>query len=213
MNQRALLCAGGTGGHMFPAQALAEELKARGWDVQLATDERGLRYSGKFPVSAVHIIPSATFGSKNPFALLRSGLTLLKGYLTARGLVKSFAPSVAVGFGGYPTLPPVFAAMHTGVPSVLHEQNAVLGRANKLLSSRSSAVAAGFSGEGLPDNAIITGNPLRPAVLDIARRLDDAADPYPISSAQDPFHLLVFGIWFIASKISVSIFSAAPIFG
>ncbi|MEL6744699.1 MAG: undecaprenyldiphospho-muramoylpentapeptide beta-N-acetylglucosaminyltransferase, partial [Pseudomonadota bacterium] len=196
MTKTALLCAGGTGGHMFPAQALAVELNGRGWHVELATDERGLRYSDGFPVRAVHTIPSATFGSKNPIALTRSAITLLKGYLAARRVVSSFGPSISVGFGGYPTLPPMFAASHKGVPLVLHEQNAVLGRANKLLSSRAHAVAAGFAGAGLPDHAVITGNPLRPDVLEIARRLDaltGGEQAYAASSGDAPFHLLVFG--------------------
>ncbi|MEM1039235.1 MAG: undecaprenyldiphospho-muramoylpentapeptide beta-N-acetylglucosaminyltransferase [Pseudomonadota bacterium] len=196
MTKTALLCAGGTGGHMFPAQALAEELKVRGWAVDLATDERGLRYSADFPVRAVHTIPSATFGSKNPIALVRSATLLFKGYFAARRILSSLGPSVAVGFGGYPTLPSMFAASHKSVPLVLHEQNAVLGRANKLLSSRAHAVAAGFAGEGLPDHAVITGNPLRPTVLEIARRLDGltgGGQAYTASVGDAPFHLLVFG--------------------
>jgi UDP-N-acetylglucosamine--N-acetylmuramyl-(pentapeptide) pyrophosphoryl-undecaprenol N-acetylglucosamine transferase len=185
-----LVAAGGTGGHLFPAEALAHELIARGWEVHLATDERAGRFAGSFPAKAIHPIASATFGSKNPFALARSFWTIFRGVRQASAVIAKIKPAVVVGFGGYPTLPPLFAATRRGVPAVIHEQNAVMGRANKALAARVTAVAGGFL-----DNAdnrfgaktVVTGNPVRPAVLDAA----DA--PYVPSQPGEPFRFLVFG--------------------
>ncbi len=193
MKKTALLCAGGTGGHLFPAQALAHELTSRGWNVHLATDERGTRYSEKFQVEGLHVIASATFGSKNPVAMAKSALTLFKGYSASKTLIKKLGVDVAIGFGGYPSIPPMVAAQRLGLPTVLHEQNAVLGRANKLLAKKAMAVAAGFSSESLPPDTVITGNPLREEVLIIAKRLDQSETPYKKSVGQGPFHLLVVG--------------------
>ena len=139
-----LLAAGGTGGHLFPAEALAHELKAGGWSVHLVTDSRAERFAGKFPADEIHIVPSATIGSKNPFSVAKSLLTLWKGIRAARKLMARLKPKVVVGFGGYPTLPPLLAATGMGIPSMIHEQNAVMGRANKALASRVKAIAGGF---------------------------------------------------------------------
>ena len=193
MTKTALLCAGGTGGHLFPAQALAQELKNRGWNVHLATDERGTRYSEKFQIDGLHVIASATFGSKNPVAVAKAAFTLFKGYSASKTLIKKLGIDVAIGFGGYPSMPPMVAAQRMGLPTVLHEQNAVLGRANKFLSKKAVAVAAGFSSESLPPDTVITGNPLREEVLKIAKRLDQSEVPYEKSVDQDPFNLLVVG--------------------
>ena len=183
-----LLCAGGTGGHLFPAQALAHELAARGWQVHLATDERAQRYSGAFPAEEIHIVPSGTFGSRNPLALARAALRLLSGYLHSWRLVGRLRPAIAVGFGGYPTLPPILAARHRGVPVLLHDANAVLGRANRWLARRADLLAMGFAGGAVPAaKAVITGNPVRPDVIKAAKT------PYPGRSSTDPFRLLVFG--------------------
>ncbi|MFD0916269.1 undecaprenyldiphospho-muramoylpentapeptide beta-N-acetylglucosaminyltransferase [Pseudahrensia aquimaris] len=193
MNKTVLLSAGGTGGHLFPAQALAQELIARGWAVHLATDERGMRYADRFPGGEIHVLDSATFGSRNPIALAKTTFKLVRGYLAARALLKKLQPSVVVGFGGYPSLPPLFAAQQMAVPTVLHEQNAVLGRANKVLAKKAVAVAAGFSSDTLPADTVITGNPLRPEILEIVERLDKSSEPYPVSDGNAPFNLLVLG--------------------
>jgi UDP-N-acetylglucosamine--N-acetylmuramyl-(pentapeptide) pyrophosphoryl-undecaprenol N-acetylglucosamine transferase len=186
-NGTVLLCAGGTGGHLFPAQALAHELVARGFDAQLATDERAEKFAAAFPGAAIHIIASGTFGSKNPLAMARAAWRLVSGYRQARALIRRLKPRAAVGFGGYPTLPPMLAAAHMGVPTLIHDANAVMGRANRLLASRVRAVAMGFAGAGAPTGAIVTGNPVRPAIL-------AAADmPYPERNADEPLRLLVFG--------------------
>lgn len=191
MNQRtALLAAGGTGGHLFPAEALAHELIARGWSVDLATDDRAGKYAGKFPALETHRIVSATPSSKNPIELIRAGLTIWRGVRQASAIIAKTKPDIVVGFGGYPTLPPVFAATRRNVPTLFHEQNAVMGRANRALASRVDAIAGGFLPEGggkYPEKTVVTGNPVRPAVLEAARKL------YRPSGRGDPFRLLVFG--------------------
>ena len=166
-----LLAAGGTGGHLFPAEALAHELKAGGWSVHLVTDSRAERFAGKFPADEIHVVPSATIGSKNPVSVVKSLLTLWKGIRVARKLMARLKPKVVVGFGGYPTVPPLLAATGMGIPSMIHEQNAVMGRANKALASRVKAIAGGFlpeTGGSHADKTVTTGNPVRPAVLEAA---------------------------------------------
>jgi UDP-N-acetylglucosamine--N-acetylmuramyl-(pentapeptide) pyrophosphoryl-undecaprenol N-acetylglucosamine transferase len=184
-----LLSAGGTGGHLFPAEALAHELTARGWEIHLATDDRAERFAGKFPATAIHSIRSATFGSKNPIALARTFWRIWQGVRQASALIGQIKPKAVIGFGGYPTLPPLYAATRRGVPTLIHEQNAVMGRANKALAARVSAVAGGFlSGEG--DHAaktVVTGNPVRPAVIQAA------TTGFAPSGDGQPFNLLVFG--------------------
>jgi UDP-N-acetylglucosamine--N-acetylmuramyl-(pentapeptide) pyrophosphoryl-undecaprenol N-acetylglucosamine transferase len=185
-----LLSAGGTGGHLFPAEALAHEMTRRGWSVHLATDRRAERYAGGFPAAAVHTIPSATFGSRNPFAMAHSGWTLWRGFVRASSIMQRLKPSIVVGFGGYPTLPPLFAATRRGIPTLIHEQNAVMGRANRALASRVTAIAGGFMAESegsAADKMVVTGNPVRPAVIEAAKAA------YPSFSGTNPFRLLVFG--------------------
>lgn len=189
MGKVALLCAGGTGGHVFPAESLAHELTVRGWSVHLATDERAERFAGKFPAGSVHLVPSATIGSKNPVALLRTGMKLLSGFRAAGSLLRQLKPDVVAGFGGYPTLPPVYAAVQAKIPTLIHEQNAVMGRANALLATSVMAIAGGFlpeQGAVYPDRTILTGNPVRPPVLEAAKT------PYAAPDA-GTFRLLVFG--------------------
>jgi UDP-N-acetylglucosamine--N-acetylmuramyl-(pentapeptide) pyrophosphoryl-undecaprenol N-acetylglucosamine transferase len=185
-----LLAAGGTGGHLFPAEALAHELIARGWSVHLATDGRAERYAGSFPASHVHPIASSTIGSRNPLALARAFWTIWRGVRQASEVIRKIQPAVVVGFGGYPTLPPLYAATRRGVPTLIHEQNAVMGRANKALAGRVDAIAGGFLSEnagGAGAKIVITGNPVRPAVIEAAKT------PYASSGPFEPFRLLVFG--------------------
>ena len=184
-----LLCAGGTGGHLFPAEALAHELVSRGWDIHLATDERAERFAKSFPATQTHIIRSATFSGKNPVKLIQAMWTLFNGYRQSQKLLKELQPDVVVGFGGYPTVPPLYAATRIGISTLLHEQNAVLGRANKMLSDAVDKIAIGFEqahGEPLK-NMVQTGNPVRPMVLKVC----DTA--YPIRQVEDVFKLVVFG--------------------
>ncbi|MEH7907769.1 undecaprenyldiphospho-muramoylpentapeptide beta-N-acetylglucosaminyltransferase [Rhizobium laguerreae] len=185
-----LLAAGGTGGHVFPAEALAFKLKERGYSVHLVTDSRAERYAGKFPAEEIHVVPSATIGSKNPLAVARSLWTLWSGMRAAKKLIQRLQPIVVVGFGGYPTVPPLLAATRLGVASMIHEQNAVMGRANKALATRVQAIAGGFLPEGgaaFPDKTVTTGNPVRPAIIAAAEV------PYTPSYAGEAFNLVVFG--------------------
>jgi UDP-N-acetylglucosamine--N-acetylmuramyl-(pentapeptide) pyrophosphoryl-undecaprenol N-acetylglucosamine transferase len=183
------LAAGGTGGHLFPAEALAHELAARGWRVELVTDHRAERYAGKFPAAAVHTVASATFGSRNPIALVTALWTIWTGVRQSSALIEKAKPKAVVGFGGYPTLPPLYAATRRGVPAILHEQNAVMGRANKALAGRVTAIAGGFlKAEGpYRDKIVETGNPVRSAVI-AAREA-----PFKAPAKGKPFNLLVFG--------------------
>ncbi len=185
-----LLAAGGTGGHLFPAEALAHELIERGWKVHLATDHRAERYSSQFPAVNIHPVASATLGSRNPIAVLSAFWTIWQGVRQAGRVIAKIKPEAVVGFGGYPTLPPLYAATRRRVPTLIHEQNAVMGRANKALASRVDAIAGGFLPEGeSADGAktVTTGNPVRPQVLQAAKT------PYVTSNDGEPFRFLVFG--------------------
>ena len=191
MDQKVfLLSAGGTGGHLFPAQALSVELSARGHKVHLATDNRASRYADTFPCDEMHIVPSSTIGSKNPSKVAKALWTLFKGMRKSSHLIRTLRPDAVIGFGGYPTLPPLLSSTQAGKPSILHEQNAVMGRANKLLANRVSAIAGGFLPENsgqYSDKTIVTGNPVRPAVIKAAEKA------YQPSSGDEVFNLVVFG--------------------
>ncbi len=191
MDQKVfLLSAGGTGGHLFPAQALSVELSARGHKVHLATDSRASRYADRFPCDEMHIVPSSTIGSKNPFKVAKALWTLFQGMRKSSHIIRTLRPNAVIGFGGYPTLPPLLSATQAGKPSILHEQNAVMGRANKMLANRVTAIAGGFlpanSGQ-YSDKTIVTGNPVRPAVIKAAEQA------YQSSAGDDEFNLVVFG--------------------
>ena len=168
-----LLAAGGTGGHLFPAAALAAALAKRGAEVELATDDRARKYGADFPARAVHAFPSATTTGAGAFSKARAAVTLVAGVAAAFVKLRGIRPKAVVGFGGYPTVPPVMAASLLKIPTILHEQNAVMGRANRFLSSRVSLVACGFPELAGADAATqaktrFTGNPVRPAVLAVA---------------------------------------------
>ncbi|MEM8650266.1 MAG: undecaprenyldiphospho-muramoylpentapeptide beta-N-acetylglucosaminyltransferase [Pseudomonadota bacterium] len=184
-----LLCAGGTGGHLFPAEAVAHELVSRGYTVHLAADDRVERFAGNFPAERIHQIKSATVSSRNPIVLLKAVFTLFSGYMESRKLIKRIKPKAVAGFGGYPTVPPLLAASHLGFPTLVHEANAVLGRANKMLASRVRKVAIGFGNTDKAEamNVTVTGNPVRPAILEAAK------DEYADRAHSEPFNLLVFG--------------------
>jgi len=184
-----ILAAGGTGGHLFPAEALGAELMERGFDVHLLTDERVRHFVDAFADNRVHIIRSATFAGKNPLKLVRSFFQLMRGVRQSRKLVCKLEPCLVAGFGGYPTLPPLYAAASMGVLTFIHEQNAVMGRANSFLARRVDAIAGGFLQEKgkFADKIIITGNPVRASVIEAARI------PYRFAREDMPFSLLVFG--------------------
>jgi UDP-N-acetylglucosamine--N-acetylmuramyl-(pentapeptide) pyrophosphoryl-undecaprenol N-acetylglucosamine transferase len=193
MNARPiLLAAGGTGGHLFPAAALAQELKRRGYETELATDVRAEKYGIEFPARAIHRIPSATLASRNPVEVLKTFSRLGAGYWGALRLLLQVKPRAVIGFGGYPTLPPLIAARTLGIPTAIHEQNAVMGRANRLLARLVDRVALSFSPTkhlhpGAEAKARVTGTPVRDAVL--AYRDVPYVAPEPASRLL----LLVFG--------------------
>jgi UDP-N-acetylglucosamine--N-acetylmuramyl-(pentapeptide) pyrophosphoryl-undecaprenol N-acetylglucosamine transferase len=186
-----LISAGGTGGHLFPAESLAAELGRRGWTVDLATDERADKYGRAFPARDIHIIASQTIRGRSPVALAKTALALGRGILQAFRLIRRIRPAAVVGFGGYPTFPPLMAASLARVPAILHEQNAVMGRANVRLSERVKAIATSFPDVRMPEAArakvIMTGNPVRSMVLKAAQIAYVPPEP------DGTFKLLVFG--------------------
>ncbi|MHB8528834.1 MAG: undecaprenyldiphospho-muramoylpentapeptide beta-N-acetylglucosaminyltransferase [Caulobacteraceae bacterium] len=169
----AVIAAGGTGGHLFPAQALAEALIARGWRIVLATDERVEALSAAFPAERRIALAAATFRRGDPLGLARAAFILLRGVIQARAALKTIDPAVVVGFGGYPSLPALIGAITLGRRTVIHEQNAVCGRANRLLAPRVSAVACAFPGllkasAEVQARAVVVGNPVRPEIRALA---------------------------------------------
>jgi len=187
-----LLAAGGTGGHLFPAEALGVELMKRGFRVRLATDARALRYSGLFSRDTIDVVPSETLRGRNPISLARTAFTLAAGMAIAVRLLRKLKPAAVVGFGGYPTLPPLIAARLLGIPGIIHDANAVLGRANRFLSSRVSAIATSLPGvldrdPELASKTTTVGTPMRPAILAAA------AVKYAGPETSGPFRLLVTG--------------------
>ncbi len=185
-----LVAAGGTGGHLFPAEALAAALNQRGIPVHLVTDHRATRFDSGFADGLVHVVSSATVSGRSLFSLTKTLAALGVGYLQSRRLIARLKPAAVIGFGGYPTLPPVLAAAWSGVPSLIHDSNAVIGRANNFLAPRVRAIATTFpdvfsKSPALAAKATLTGNPVRPAVVAAAATL------YPATS--DPLRLLVFG--------------------
>jgi UDP-N-acetylglucosamine--N-acetylmuramyl-(pentapeptide) pyrophosphoryl-undecaprenol N-acetylglucosamine transferase len=187
-----LLAAGGTGGHLFPAEALGVELIKRGMAVRLATDSRALRYSGLFTREMIDVVPSETVRGRSPLALARTGVMLAAGTAVALDLMRRLKPKAVVGFGGYPTLPPLLAARLFRIPSMIHDSNAVLGRANRFLSGGVSAIATSLPGvldrdPALSAKTTTTGTPMRPAILAAA------AVPFAAPEPDGPLRLLVVG--------------------
>lgn len=185
----ALIAAGGTGGHMFPAQSLAELLLAEGWRVKLSTDERGARYAGAFPDAVQrHVVASATTARGGRLGKLTAPFKIAAGVLAARRAFRADRPDVVIGFGGYPTIPALSAARLMGLPRMIHEQNGIMGRVNRLFAPRVHRIACGTWPTELPAGitGTHTGNPVRAAVL------DRAASPYAAPD-DGPLRLLVIG--------------------
>jgi UDP-N-acetylglucosamine--N-acetylmuramyl-(pentapeptide) pyrophosphoryl-undecaprenol N-acetylglucosamine transferase len=169
----AVIAAGGTGGHLFPAQALAEALSGRGWRIVLATDKRVETLTRAFPAERVLTLPSATARRGDPLGAPKAALTILRGVLAGRAALATIDPSVVVGFGGYPSLPALIAAASQGRATIIHEQNAVSGRANRLLAPHMTAIACAFGVLGKASartqaRAVVVGNPVRPEIRALA---------------------------------------------
>jgi UDP-N-acetylglucosamine--N-acetylmuramyl-(pentapeptide) pyrophosphoryl-undecaprenol N-acetylglucosamine transferase len=186
-----VLAAGGTGGHLFPAQALAERLVRHGAGVCLVTDRRTDAFAEMVPGIESHQIRAGRLGG-GPLHSARGALLMAVGFVEARRLLRRLHPAAVVGFGGYPSVPTMLAAIQLGLPTVIHEQNAVLGRANRLLARRIRRIATGFaetSGLRPADRAraLYTGNPVRPAIATAA------ATRYRPPRAGAPIELLILG--------------------
>jgi UDP-N-acetylglucosamine--N-acetylmuramyl-(pentapeptide) pyrophosphoryl-undecaprenol N-acetylglucosamine transferase len=191
LSRHYVLAAGGTGGHMVPAHALAEELKRRGHRVALVTDERGARVPGLFEGVQVHILPAGRL-SGGPVGWLRAMRSIFTGRAMASRLYETFRPSAVIGFGGYPALPALMAAQRDRIATLVHEQNAVLGRVNRLMAGKVDAIATAYErverlARGHEGKAHLVGNPVREEVL----ALRDL--PYPALGEDGIFRLLVTG--------------------
>ena len=189
--KKFVLMAGGTGGHLFPAMALAQELARRGHVVELMTDHRVESYGADFPASMIHIVPSATPSLSNPLKFLSGGFRILGGIGVAFGKLRRSKPDAVIGFGGYPTFPPFVAASLLGIPGILHEQNAVMGRANRALARFADMLAMSFPHTRFADQQNlekrVTGNPVRDRVRAVS------GTPYPALTTTGPIHLVIFG--------------------
>ncbi|MBT7954146.1 MAG: undecaprenyldiphospho-muramoylpentapeptide beta-N-acetylglucosaminyltransferase, partial [Rhodospirillaceae bacterium] len=187
-----VLAAGGTGGHVFPAEALAAELSSRGYRLALVTDQRGGDLSGRLGELETHRVRAGGIAGKGVFARILSVFELMIGTLQAWFLLRRLKPAVVVGFGGYASVPTMLAAAYSGTKAAIHEQNAVLGRANRLLASRVETIATSFDKvseipEDAKPNVIVTGMPVRPAVTIVRDRA------YPTLGSDDDVNLAVFG--------------------
>ncbi len=194
VNQRPrhfVLAAGGTGGHMVPAAALAAELTRRGHRVALVSDERGVRFPGLFEGIQTHVLPAGRF-TGGPLGWAKATRSMWRGRMMARELYRTFKPAAVIGFGGYPALPALLAAFANRIPTAVHEQNAVLGRVNRLVARRVDAIATSSEpterlASGLLAKTHLVGNPVREAVLALRAR------PYPLLEEDGIFRVLVTG--------------------
>jgi UDP-N-acetylglucosamine--N-acetylmuramyl-(pentapeptide) pyrophosphoryl-undecaprenol N-acetylglucosamine transferase len=191
MNAPFVLAAGGTGGHLFPAQALAGELMRRGRRVVVMTDGRGHNYGNAFPGAEIATVPAATFAGRSALGRIAAFSVIALGVAAALLKLVNLRPRAVVGFGGYPSLPVMLAASLARVPAALHEQNAVPGRVNRLLAPRVKKIAATFPfvrfAPAHPERIVFTGNPVR-AEAAVLR-----TTPYVAPMADGPIKLLVFG--------------------
>ena len=186
-----VLATGGTGGHLFPAQALAGELQRRGKAVVVMTDARGKGYGEAFPGAEIEIVPSAAFSDRSFLRLLTAPFEILAGLVLSWIKLGRIGPGAVIGFGGYPSVPVMLAACFSRLPTAILTPDALLGRANRLLMNHVRVIAANFPlVRFLPKDGskiVYTGNPLRPEVIALS------GAPYETPSPAGRLHLLVFG--------------------
>ena len=192
VNRHYVLAAGGTGGHLIPAFALAAELVKRGHHVALVTDARGAAIPGKPDFLPAHVIPAGRLGGKNPLNWLRGLRAIMEGRRMALRLFESFQPSAVIGFGGYPALPTLLAATAAKIPTLVHEQNAVLGRVNRYLAGKVNAIATSYREVDRLDDkhaakVHLVGNPVREDVLALREQ------PYPAFTEDGLLRVLITG--------------------
>jgi UDP-N-acetylglucosamine--N-acetylmuramyl-(pentapeptide) pyrophosphoryl-undecaprenol N-acetylglucosamine transferase len=196
LSKHYVLAAGGTGGHMVPAAALAEELTRRGHRVALVSDARGVRFPGLFAEGPggiqTHVLPAGRFQVKKPLGWPSAVREMLRGRAMARELYRTFKPAAVIGFGGYPAMPALLAAFADKIPTAVHEQNAVLGRVNRLVAGRVGAIATSYKATErlaakLASKVHLVGNPVREAVLALRTK------PYPLLEEDGIFRVLVTG--------------------
>ncbi|WP_433910085.1 undecaprenyldiphospho-muramoylpentapeptide beta-N-acetylglucosaminyltransferase [Sphingomonas yabuuchiae] len=191
MSRHFVLAAGGTGGHMVPAAALAAELTRRGHRVALVSDARGVRFPGLFEDIQTHVLPAGRF-SGGPIGWAKALREMWRGRAMARELYKTFRPAAVIGFGGYPAMPALLAAFAEGIPTAIHEQNAVLGRVNRLVAGKVDAIALSYEetqrlSAKHAEKTRLIGNPVRDQVLALRAR------PYPLLEEDGIFRVLVTG--------------------
>ena len=192
VSRHFVLAAGGTGGHLIPAFALANELERRGHHVALITDDRGAAIPGKPSSLTAHVLPAGRVQGRNPLSWLRAGKAIWEGRRMALRLFESFQPSAVVGFGGYPALPALLAAAAARIPAVIHEQNAVLGRVNRFMAGRVDAIATAYAevdrlAAKHAGKAVLVGNPVRSEVLALRTM------PFPAFGVDGLLRILVTG--------------------
>lgn len=186
-----MICAGGTGGHMFPALSLAEDLKSRGNKVVIVTDNRAVKYTKSYEDLDVHVISSSTLPS-GLLGKVKGLFSLAYGFLQSHRLMQKYMPKLVIGFGGYPSLPPMVAAQRRNILTIIHEQNAVLGKANAFLAGKADRIALSLPemsslDEGDSMRAVVTGNPVRNDISALY------SHPYQVPDADAPFCVTVFG--------------------
>ncbi len=189
--KQILISAGGTGGHMFPAEALARDLIGRGYRVALATDSRGKKYEPFADGIPMHVLKSGAMKS-GIFSKIKTVLSLGVGILQARSLVDKLKPSVVVGFGGYPSYPAIYAAQKKNIPTIIHEQNAILGKANSYLAPKADRIAVAWPNiVGLDESdsvrVVVTGNPVRPDIAALYNK------PYPALDQDGVLRIFIMG--------------------
>ena len=195
-----ILSAGGTGGHVMPAKALADDLLSRGYRVQVLTDARGMKYAAHFDSIEMTPLKAGTLGAGIMGKM--KGLTNLGlGILKAQRLINRLKPALVVGFGGYPSVPAVYAAQKAKIPTILHEQNAILGKANDYLASKAMRIALSWeNSSGLSEEewtrAVVTGNPIRPEIAALYTK------PYPALETNGTLRIFIMG-----GSLGASIFS------